>query len=160
MFLKIIYSIILIMFFISCEKQSESIDIPYFEIELKLNEQAEYKLFTDNESIVIAIWFEKYIDAETDINILPKKYVDRHLCSFLLLFHEVEVTTERIIKIDNLTIPKKRYNLLEDKEIYVTINVYSGRKASNLNILNVSAFIKPLNELNEQRITLTGGLIH
>jgi hypothetical protein len=61
--------------------------------------------------------------------------------------------------VENLTIPKKLYNLLEEKEIYVTINVYSGRKSSNLNILNVPAFIKPLNELNEQRIILTGGLI-
>ncbi len=136
----------------------DSIEIPSFEIALKLSENAEEKLKKDKETIIV-----KAIFYGNPIENLPEKY--RHLNDeiiggLMLLTHSIELTDSRIVKFENLKFSKKLYPLLEDKDIRLLINVVSGRKSTDLNLLGCHSLQGRISKIKNKRFIIKGRLLH
>ena len=134
----------------------DSVEIPYFEIKLELSKKAEEKLKTDNESIIVAAYFESKVK-KCDI---PKKYKKNIEYNILHLTYKIELTDERLARFENIKISKELYDLLEDKDIYLLINVFTGRKSSENNLLDCEHVEGLMSKMKEKRFTLKGKLIH
>jgi hypothetical protein len=133
------------------------VEIPIFEIELFLSYIAEKKLMDDKESIIVAAYFTSELD---DIDKIPEEYKDRWIRGTItLLKHRIELTDTRLAIFENLEFPKDLYDLLEDKDIHVLINVFSGRRSTNVNLLNFGIVSGPISKIREKRFILIGGLL-
>jgi hypothetical protein len=155
--MKIFIFIIFLGLLTSCENYHDLIEIPFFEIKLELTETAEKYLTDNNETIIVVASFSSDFD---DIDKIPRRYRNiKEPYRMYFLIHRIELTDTRLAKFENLKIPKGLYDLLE-RDIDISINVYSGRKSTDLNILDVATLIGPMNEIKEKRFTLNGGLIH
>jgi hypothetical protein len=133
------------------------VEIPSFEIELELSEKAEKKLTQDKESVIVAAYFTSRLD---DIAKIPEKYKDRLVFDEMkLLTHTIELTDTRLAKFENLEFPKDLYDLLDDKDIDVLINVVSGKSSTKGNILDCAILSGHVSKIEGERFTLNGGLI-
>jgi len=106
----------------------DSVEIPSFEIVLKLSEKAEEKLKADAETVIVAAYF-----SGTAIADVPEKYADLVDYGFNFLTKEIELTNERVARFEHIKFSKELYDLLEDKDISLLINVVSGRRSSENN---------------------------
>jgi len=135
----------------------DSVEIPFFEIELNLSEKAEAKLKTDHETVIVMAYFEGIANMEN----IPDKYKDRAGFGRLhLLSYPIELTDKRMARFENITFPKDLYDLLENKDIMLLINVFSGRQSTEDNLLEVDILEGNMSELKEKRFTLNGKLIY
>jgi hypothetical protein len=135
----------------------ESVIIPSFEIEIELSKTAEEKLFNDNESVIIAAYFTSQLN---DIEKISKKYEDRLIRNDIrILTYTIELTDTRLARFENLEFPKDLYDLLDNKDIHVLINVFSGRRSTNINLLYCAILSGPISKVREQKFILNGGLI-
>ena len=134
----------------------DSVLIPSFEIEILLNEKAEAKLKKENESVIVMAYFNG-----DPIEEIPEKYMDKvEMDGLLLLASSIELTDKRIATFENLKFSKELYDLLANKEIQLLINVYSGRKSSDLNLLQCEILQDSLSNVIGKKITLKGELIY
>ena len=131
---------------------SDSVVIPAFEIELKLSEKAEAKLKNDNETIIVAAYFS----ATPNENLLDEDGDG----IYAFLTYTIELSDKRLARLENLKFPKNIYDLMDDKDIVVQINVYSGRKSSEYNLLDCTAPGAPISEFKGKRHIVTGKLIY
>jgi hypothetical protein len=139
------------------KNNGDLIEIPFFEIELELSETAEKKLLDDNESVIIVAYFTSDLD---DANKLPEKYKNKVVRNTItIITHTIELTNTRLARFENLVFPKEIYDLLEDKDIDVLINVYSGRRSINTNMLYCAILSGPISKIKNGKFTLNGGLI-
>lgn len=74
---------------------------------------------------------------------------------------EKNVTDVINFNFERITISKKLYDNLSNKDISVNINVFSGRKYFKDNILNMEAYDSKLDKviLNGNKVKLNGHLI-
>ncbi|MCL2312673.1 MAG: hypothetical protein FWC41_09370 [Firmicutes bacterium] len=136
----------------------DTVEIPAFEIALKLSDKAEEKLKTDNETVIVMAYFTGIAKAEH----LPDKYKDRagfggelHLLSY-----PIELSDQRLARFENIKFSKELYDLLDNKDIQLLINVYSGRKSSMDNLLDCDILQDFMSEIKDKRFTLNGKLIY
>ena len=138
----------------------DSVEIPYFEVKLELSEKAEEKLKLDNESVIVMAWFTYY---QKD-KVYPEKYkdkVDLDSGELMLLSYRKELTSERLVKFENLKFPKDLYDLFgENKDINLLINIFSGRKSSEYNLLRCDILQDSMSKIKGKRFTLKGKLIY
>ena len=135
------------------------VEIPYFEIELKLSEKAEEKLKTDNETVIVMAYFTYF---QKD-KIYPEKYQDKvdFGGELMLLSYPIELTDKRLAKFENVKFPKDLYDLFgEKKDIDLLINVYSGRKSSEYNLLHCDILQNSMSEIKGKKFTIKGKLIY
>jgi hypothetical protein len=135
----------------------DSVEIPYFEIELNLSEKAEEKLKANNETVIVMAYFEAMVEnAETiPIQIRCQKFPERlHLLSY-----PIELTDQRLARFENIKFSKELYDLLENKDIQLLINVFSGRKSTGDNLLDVDILQDFMSEVKGKIFTLNGKLI-
>jgi hypothetical protein len=92
----------------------DSIEIPKFEIEIKLNETAEKKIVDEKESIIVQAYFSG-IPKDTTL----KDYIDEGEIG--IGSQRVELFDTRVAKFENLKISKKDYEGLKDKNFEVLI---------------------------------------
>jgi hypothetical protein len=134
----------------------DSVLIPSFEIELKLSTKAEEKLKAENETVIVQAYFDGIIDCKN----IPDKYKDRIAFGILhLISHSVELTDERLARFNNIKFSKELYDLLENKDIMLLINVFSGRKSSDSNLIDCGIIEGFMSELKEKKYTIYGKLI-
>lgn len=137
-------------------KVGDSVEIPSFEIELKLSEKAEEKLKNDNETVIVMAFF-----TGEPIENIPDKYKDKVEMDELWLFsYSVELTDKRIAKFENLKFHKDLYDLLKDKDIRLLINVFSGRKSTDVNLLDCGILQDNISNIKGKRFTINGKLIY
>ena len=137
----------------------DSVEIPSFEIALKLSDKAEEKLKADNESIVVMAYFTYY----QEDHIYPDKYKDflDYRGELSLISYQIELTDQRLAIFKNVKFSKDLYDLFgENKDIDVLINVFSGRKSSIYNLLHCDILQDAMSEIKENRHTLNGKLIY
>ena len=127
------------------------VEIPWFEIELKLSDKAEEKLKADNETVIVHAEFIHNPDKYD-----PTRVLDEEL---LVLSHRIELTDKRLARFEHLKFSKDLYDLLENKDIVLILIVVSGRKSSLDNLLYCEGLQEPVSKIKEQRITITGKLI-
>ena len=134
----------------------DSVEIPYFEIELKLSNKAEDKLKTNNETVILMAYFEGITNFEN----IPDKYKDRIDGGFHLLSYPIELTDKRLARFENIKFSKDLYDFLENKDIRLLINVFSGRKSSEFNLLHCDILEGFISEIKGKRFTINGKLIY
>ena len=135
------------------------VEVPYFEIELKLSEKAEEKLKTDNETVIVMAYFTYF---QKD-KIYPEKYQDKVDSNgeLILLSYPIELTDKRLAKFENVKFSKDLYDLFgENKDIDLLINVYSGRKSSEYNLLDCDILQNSMSEIKGKKFTIKGKLIY
>jgi len=123
------------------------IKLPTFQLELKLSKLAEKELKKSKESIVIVAYIRGTLKNSDEKN------------EYQIGKYSVEVTSERIVTLDDVYVSKKEFDKLEDPNFEVLINVFSGRKSSQFNILDVNILQEPLEQLKGKRHYLKGRLI-
>ena len=133
----------------------DSVEIPSFEIELKLSEKAEGKLKIDNESVIVMAYF-----SGEPIENIPDKYIDNvEMDELFLLAYPIDLTDKRLAKFENLKFSKELYDLLANKDIRLLINVYSGRKSTDLNLLDCEILQDNMSNIIGKRFAISGKLI-
>lgn len=136
----------------SFETVGDSIIIPEFEIEIQLSAKAESKTTKDNESIIVQAYFSGIPKDTTTKEYKKWRQID-------IGNHKIELWGSRIAQFKNVKLPKKAIDKLCDSNFKVTINVFTGRHASNNNLLNCEVLIMHINKLKGQRNVLKGKLI-
>jgi len=132
----------------------DSVEIPSFEITLKLSEKAEEKLMADAESVVVIAYF-----SGKTIENIPEKYADIADYGFNFLTCKIELTDERVARFEHVKFSKEIYDLLADKDISLLINVVSRGRFSEFNILDCDILENRMSNVRGKRFTLTGKLI-
>ena len=71
----------------------------------------------------------------------------------------VELTQPGTAKFKGVRVSKAAYSLLKDKDFQVLINVFSGRKSSELNLIECDILQEPVTVVNATKHVLKGKLI-
>ena len=125
----------------------DSLEIPSFEIDLNLSEKAEKKLEKDKETvIVIANLFGE-----------PKSDPNRE-GPFPLSVSKIELTDSRKAIFKKIKYSKSDYALMKG-DIWITVEVASGRKSINKNFLEVDFLEEDLEKVINKKNILNGKLI-
>ena len=128
----------------------DSAEIPSFQIEVRLSEKAEKKLKDKKESVIVTAYFSGTPKDST-------KYMEDG--EYAVGEHSIELTDSRIARFQGVKISKKMYESLFNLDIQLLINVYSGRRSSKMNFLDVRTLQKSISEFKDQKFVLTGTLI-
>ena len=131
----------------------DSITILPFEIEVILSPKAEERITKGKETIIVDVFFtgtpkdSSHAELEED-------------GSFFVASAKKELVYGQIAKFDSIKFPKRIYNQLADKDIDLGVNVYSGRKSSQDNLLNGDALFDKISNVVNKRFTLKCKLIY
>ena len=131
----------------------DSVLVPPFEIEISLTPKAKERIVTSKETIIVAVFLEGK----------PKDSAKAHFeedGSFFVGSAKKEISFGQIARIDNLRFPKKIYDQLVDKDVDLTVNVYSGRKSSNDNLIDVDLLADKVSNIINKKFLLKGKLIY
>lgn len=127
----------------------DSIQIPSFEVELKLSKKAEEKLTSDDEPLqVVAV-----VNGEG-------KFDPDQIGTIILATSTIELTDKRNIVFKNIKFAKKDYNALKNKNIWITVEVSSGTKGSTGNFLDVELLDEDVEKVMNEKFVLNGKLIY
>ncbi len=131
----------------------DSLIIPPFEITVQLSETADKKLRTAKETIIVSAMFSG-VPKDTTM----KDYVEYG--EFSLGGTTLEMPAPGTARFDNAKIAKKDFEKLDSKDIQILINVYSGRKSTDDNLLDCEILQEPISKVRQQNNVLKGKLIY
>jgi hypothetical protein len=132
--------------------EGDSILVPPFEIEVALSPKAKDRIVNSNETIVIDVFLEG----------TPKDPSKVHLeedDSFYVGAAKREISYGQIARFDNLKFPKKIYDQLADKDVDLTVNIYTGRKSSQNNLITGDFLGDKVSNVINKRFTMNEKLI-
>lgn len=72
---------------------------------------------------------------------------------------QVELEGAGVARFDKVKLSKEAYEALADKDFEVLINIYSGRRSSEYNILNADLLQEPISRVTGERHALHAKLI-
>lgn len=130
----------------------DSILIPDFEIEVSLSPKAEKKLKEDNETVMVSAMFSG----------VPKDTTSEEYQiwgSVNICEHRIELNDKRIARFDKVRFHSSILNKLSDADIFLLINVFSGRRSSENNILDVEILEDKMSVVKGKKYILKGKLI-
>jgi hypothetical protein len=130
----------------------DSVLIPSFEVEIVLSETAKDKLVNSKESIIV---FAEFTGE-------PKDTIGEGLNEtgqLMLRSIMVELYSPWIVKFEDFFIPKKLYDRLLNKDFEVSIQVWTGRKTSEYNLLSGDLIYGPISKIKGTRHKLNAKLI-
>lgn len=130
----------------------DSILLPAFEIEVTLSDAAQKKISYDKETIIV----KAYLSGQ------PKDSAAIEVSEMGLLFlaeAQVELEGAGVARFDKVNVSKEAYEALADKDFEVLINIYSGRRSSEYNILNADLLQEPISRVTGERHALHAKLI-
>ncbi len=129
----------------------DSITVLPFEIAIVLSPKAKDKIINSKETIIVNV----------SLTGTPK---DTTLYSedgqFYVASSEKEITYGHVAKFDNITFSKKIFDQLTDKDVYINVYFYSGRKSSKDNLLNGDLLSDRISNVVTKRFELKGKLIY
>jgi hypothetical protein len=130
----------------------DSILIPSFEVEIVLSEKAKERMSDLKESIIVMVEFSGE----------PKDSNNEGLNEegqLMLRSIEKEINPPWIAKIENILISKKDYARLKNKDFDVLVQIWTGRKTSEFNLLHGELIDGPISKLKGKRNILSAKLI-
>ena len=133
------------------EMDGDSVLIPDFEIEVSLSPNAEKKLKEDNETVIVSAMF-----SGTPKDSLSDEY---QFMGISVKNYNIELTTQRIARFEKIKFHSSILNKLSDTDIFLLINVFSGRRSSENNILDVEILEDKMSEVKGNKYVLKGKLI-
>ncbi|MEM1214607.1 MAG: hypothetical protein AAGJ82_02905 [Bacteroidota bacterium] len=133
-------------FIVAASPNGDTLTVAPFSFTLDLTAEAEEKLRDREESIIVAAYLTG----------LPK---DKQNESFLkegtqyLASPEIEVMEEREVTFEGVKIARADFAGLVDRDFTVTINIYSGRRSYQNNILDGEVPVESISDMvKEKRI--------
>ncbi|HWJ92452.1 MAG TPA: hypothetical protein VNR87_15150 [Flavisolibacter sp.] len=132
--------------------EADSVVVPPFEIEVSLSSKAKNRIVDSNETIVIDVFLEG----------TPKDPKKAHLeedGSFYVGAAKREIVYGQAARFDNLKFPKKLYDQLADKDADLTVNIYTGRKSSQNNLITGDFLSDKVSNVINRHFTLKQKLI-
>jgi hypothetical protein len=132
--------------------EGDSVVVPPFEIEVLLSPKAKNRIVNSNETIIIDIFLEG----------TPKDPKKAHLeedGSFYVGAAKREIVYGQVARFDNLKFPKKLYDQLADKDVDLTVNIYTGRKSSQNNLITGDILSDKISSVINRHFTLKLKLI-
>lgn len=131
----------------------DSVIIPPFEITVELSQTAEKKLRDAKETIIVSAILSG-VPKDTTM----KEY--REWGEFALGNVQVEIPAPGTARFTNAKILKSDFELLGSKDIQILINVFSGRKSDQNNLLSCDILQEPISKVRLQKNVLKGKLIY
>lgn len=132
--------------------EGDSLLIPSFEIEVSLSPKAKDKILKNKETIIVAV----YLDG------IPKDTSQANLAedgTFYVGNAQKEISYGQVAKFDDIKISKKIYDQLADKDPNLLVNVYTGRKSSENNLIFGDLLSEKLSKVINRRFILNQKLI-
>lgn len=133
--------------------EGDSLILPPFEIELKLSDKANAKLDSAKESIIVAAYVEGLPKDTTS-----EDYLEYGLISLANV--QIELFDARIARFDHIKISREGYESLADKNFEVLINVFTGRRVFEDNLLDCEIVQEPVGTMKGKKYVLNGKLIY
>lgn len=130
----------------------DSVLIPDFEIEVSLSPNAEKKLKEDNETVIVSAMFSGVPKDTTSEEYLI--WGQMGINDF-----KIELTNQRIARFEKVRFHSSVLNKLSDVDIFLLINVFSGRRSSENNILDVEFLQDKMSVIKGKKYILKGKLI-
>lgn len=118
----------LLLFSTAACVDDKAVIVPDFTISIRLSAQAAAKLHSLHESIKVRVVFDGDGEEVPSVKTAPHRAV-------YLGYVEKEVNDKNIAEFKGEKVPEKDWNRLFNKDYFVTINVFSARKALPDNIL-------------------------
>jgi hypothetical protein len=131
---------------------SDSILIPSFEVEIILSEKAKERMLNPEESIIVFVEFFGE----------PKDSINEGLNEegqLMLRSTKMEINPPWVAKIDNIFISKIVYDRLKNKDFDVSIQIWTGRRSSEFNLLHGELIDGTISKLKGKRHKLNASLI-
>jgi len=110
-------------------ESGEQLAVPAFSITITLDDEARAKLTNAGETIKAAIYFDGDGTPVPGVKTAPHRDV-------FLGTYEFELNESGTIQIEDATISAEAYSRLSDKDYHYTINVVSGRRSFENNVLD------------------------
>lgn len=133
--------------------EGDSLIIPSFEIEVSLSPKAEAKLAADKETVIVSATFSGVPKDTTSQDYLNFGDID-------FLDSDIELSSSRLAKFENIKFSKSLYDSLADKDIHLSIDVFSGRRSTKDNLIDCSGIQDKMSNIKGKRFTVTGKLIY
>ena len=130
----------------------DSATLPGFEIEVQLSKKAEDTLKALHESVIVKAYFSGIPKDTTSEEYEEMGYIS-------IGDHEIELRDVRMAKFMHIALSRKDIELLKDKNFEVLINVFSGHRATDVNLLNVDILQKSIDSVAGKHFVLKGKLI-
>ncbi len=130
----------------------DSLVVPPFEIEILLSNKAQERIVSKDETIIVDVFL-----AGTPKD--PSKVELEDDGTFFVGFSKKEIAFGQIATFDNLKFPRRIYEQLADKDLDLSINVYTGRKSSPDNLIDCEFLSGKISSVINTRKTLVGKLI-
>ncbi|HEY5406012.1 MAG TPA: hypothetical protein VIJ92_02955 [Ginsengibacter sp.] len=129
----------------------DSITVLPFEIAIVLSPKAKDRIIKSKETIVV----------DVSLTGTPK---DTTLYSedgqFYVASSEKEITYGHVARFDNIKFSKKMFDQLTDKDAYINVFFYSGRKSSKDNLLSGDILSDRISNVVTKQFVLKGKLIY
>ena len=130
----------------------DSIDVPTFEIAVKLTGRAEKKLKKDHETIIVDASFSGIPTDTTRAEYQQEGQIP-------VGSHKIELSEPGIARFEGVKMSKADFESLANKDYEVLINIYSGRRSSPLNLLNCDILQEPISKIRGDKRVLKGDLL-
>ncbi|GAA4042692.1 hypothetical protein GCM10022409_30800 [Hymenobacter glaciei] len=134
--------------------QGDSVVVPPFAVEVRLSDKANQELAARKETIIVAAYLEG-VPARNNPSL-----VNRTKEGGLRIGEaRVELRTGRTAKFAGIRFARPLYDQLGDKDLNVLVNVFSGRKSTENNLLSCTIIQEKIGALAGQTRLVTGHLI-
>lgn len=130
----------------------DSVLIPDFEIEVSLSPNAEKKLKSINETVIVSAMFSGVPKDTTSEEYLIWGQIG-------ISEYRVELTDQRMARFEKVRFHSSWLNKLADKDIYILINVFSGRRSTENNLLDCEFLQDKMSVIKGKKFTIKGKLI-
>ena len=134
--------------------EKDSILILPFEIAINLSPKAKDKILLDHETIIVDV----SLTGEPKVSTPPHFFAENGL--FYVASARKEISYGQNAKFDQIRFSKKVYNELSDKDINITVFVYSGRKSSEKNLLDCEVIYDKISNMVNKTHTINSKLIY
>jgi hypothetical protein len=128
----------------------DSVTVLPFEIDVLLNEKAKGKIINNKETMIINVSLTG-TPKDTTLNAEDGQ--------FYVASAEKEITYGQVAKFDNIKFSRKTFDQLTQKNVYLNVFVYSGRKSSPDNLLDCNIIADSISNIVNKKFTITGKLI-
>ncbi len=130
--------------------EGDSVLIPDFEIEVRLSPNAEKKLKDDKETVIVSAMFSG----------IPKDTTSEDYQGQIgIKNYNIELTGQRIGQFTKIKFHRSILDKLADNDIYLLINVYSGRRSTENNLLDCEILEDKMSVIKGKKFILKGKLI-
>lgn len=134
------------------EFSRDSAVLPGFEILVELSKRAEDTLKALHESVIVKAYFSGIPKDTTS-----EEY--QEMGQVGIGDYEIELKEDRIARFARIALLRKDIESLKDRNFEVLINVFSGRRATDINLLNVDILQEGIDSIAGKQFILKGKLI-